>query len=161
LRAKQSFHRRHAGGGKARISPEGAGERPEGLILKARKTPRDQRELNPHGVCIRILKDTPTKLLHPRPPVKPGRDAMTSHPLSLCLSQPPTANTSRLRRAGRDASATRPPRIGRPPLVRDHRPFPNRSCWSPSRRHVSIMPIPYVKGLKLALRWPALYKTAS
>jgi hypothetical protein len=101
LRAKQSFHRRHAGGGKARISPEGAGERPEGLILKARKTPRDQRELNPHGVCIRILKDTPTKLLHPRPPVKPGRDAMTSHPLSLCLSQPPTANTSRLRRVGR------------------------------------------------------------
>ena len=49
LRAKQSFRRRHADDGKARISPEGAGERPEGLILKARKTPRDQRELNPHG----------------------------------------------------------------------------------------------------------------
>ena len=49
LRAKQSFRRRHAGEGKARISPEGAGERPEGLILKARKTPRGQRELNPHG----------------------------------------------------------------------------------------------------------------
>jgi hypothetical protein len=41
LRAKQSFRRRHADGGKARISPGRAGERPEGLILKARKTPRD------------------------------------------------------------------------------------------------------------------------
>ena len=49
LRAKQSFHRRHAGEGKARISPGGAGEQPEGLILKARKTPRGQRELNLHG----------------------------------------------------------------------------------------------------------------
>ena len=49
LRAKQSFRRRHADDEKARISPGGAGERPEGLILKARKTPRDQRELNPHG----------------------------------------------------------------------------------------------------------------
>ena len=49
LRAKQSFRRRHADGGKARISPGRAGERPGGLILKARKTPRDQRELNPHG----------------------------------------------------------------------------------------------------------------
>ena len=49
LRAKQSFRRRHAGEGKARISPGRAGERPEGLILKARKTPRDQRELNLHG----------------------------------------------------------------------------------------------------------------
>jgi hypothetical protein len=49
VRAKQSFHHRHAGEGKAWISPEGAGERPEGLFLKARKTPRDQRELNLHG----------------------------------------------------------------------------------------------------------------
>ena len=49
LRAKQSFRRRHADDGKARISPGRAGERPEGLILKARKTPRDQRELNLHG----------------------------------------------------------------------------------------------------------------
>jgi len=49
LRAKQSFRRRHADGGRARISPGRAGERPEGLILKARKTPRDQRELNLHG----------------------------------------------------------------------------------------------------------------
>ena len=49
LRAKQSFRRRHADDGKARISPGRAGERPEGLILKARKTPRDQREPNLHG----------------------------------------------------------------------------------------------------------------
>jgi len=77
-------------------SPGGAGERPIGLILKARKTPRDQRELNLHGVCIRILKDTPKKLPYPRQPVKPGRDAMTSHPLPLCLSHPPTANRHHL-----------------------------------------------------------------
>ena len=32
-----------------RIKPGRAGERPEGLILKARKTPGSQRELNLHG----------------------------------------------------------------------------------------------------------------
>ncbi len=49
-----------------------------------------------------------------RPPAALGRDSTTCYPLCLCLFQPLTANPSRLRRAGRVGTASRPslPRVG-------------------------------------------------